>query len=394
MGRAVGVDAHRDFLQVTVRERGEVERCRVATESSELHGWMRSLRRDDHVFLESTSFAWPIAQMLVERGLEVTVTNPAKTKAIAAAKVKSDKVDADTLAMLGEADLMAPVWVPDHSTLALRRQVMARQQLVRHRTTYKRQIRAILTRNLIRPPMPDPLSSKGRPWLDVVELPLHDRVMLDSLVRMHSATEDEIALVERTLAGIALDRPDTRLLMTIPGVASHTALALCSTIGDITRFPTARHLVGYLGLDPRVRQSGIGPTRTGRISKQGSSHTRAMLVEAATAAVRTPGPLRAMYRRIRTRKGHCVAVVAVARKITIITWHMLTTGETYRYSLPSLTSRKLYDLERKAGREVVHRDQRREHHATEKALLTTAEELYEEQVRARASHRNRDKQTA
>ena len=103
--------------------------------------------------------------------------------------------------------------------------------------------------------------------------------------------------------------------MTIPGVGWITALSLISVAGDISRFGAPRHLVGYLGLDPRVRQSGDTEARTGHISRQGQAHARAMLVEAAHAAVKTRGPLRAFFLRVKARRGHQVALLATARKI-------------------------------------------------------------------------------
>jgi transposase len=393
MGRSIGIDAHRDFLQVTIRHEGKVvSRSRVTTDRRTLSRFAASLEGDDRAVIESTSFAWPIAQLLAAHGVQVTISNPAKTKAIAQAKVKSDKVDADTLAMLCEADLIASVWMPDPVTLVLRRQVASRQQLVRHRTSLRRQVSSLLQRNLIRPPVTDTFGVKGRAWLAVLELPDHDRFALDGMLRMHDATQAEITRIEKVLASEALDRPDVRLLMTIPGMGFHTALAVCATIGDPARFTSARKLVGYLGLDPRVKQSGNGPIRTGRISKQGSVHTRALLVEAATSAVRTPGPLRAFYQRLRAKKGHNVAVCAVAHKLTTIVWHMLKNGEAYRYSLPSLTERKLYELERLTGQPHAHRDRYRTQRAQERTLLEQAQRNYQThvQTRARASHRDRD----
>jgi transposase len=100
-----------------------------------------------------------------------------------------------------------------------------------------------------------------------------------------------------------------------PGLAPFvTACALPAAIGDAKRFPSSRQLVSYLGLDPRVRQSGSEPARHGRISKQGRGETRHVLVEAAWHAARTTGPLRAFHERIAVRRGRNIATVAVARK--------------------------------------------------------------------------------
>ena len=117
--------------------------------------------------------------------------------------------------------------------------------------------------------------------------------------------------------------PEVGRLMSVPGVNVITATTFLAAIGEIDRFPSPRRLVGYLGLDPRVRQSGEGPTARGPISKQGSAPARWALVEAAWSVVNAPGPLRAFYQRLRARRGAQVAIVATARKLACLFWHPL-----------------------------------------------------------------------
>ena len=137
--------------------------------------------------------------------------------------------------------------------------------------------------------------------------------------------------------------------MTVPGVSVITASTFIAAIGDIRRFRSARQLVGYLGLDPRVRQSGPGPARHGRITKQGSAAVRHVLVEAAWVTVRAPGPMRAFYERVRARRGAQVAAVATARKLASLFWCLLTREQDYAFGQPSLTRRKIRKLELAAG---------------------------------------------
>lgn len=386
MKRTIGMDVHRDFAEVVEKRDGKRRRIgRVATTNEAMTAFARTLGAADHVVLESTSFAWPVAEMLGRHAGRVTVSNPMKTKAIASAKVKTDKVDAAVLADLGDADLLAPVWVPDPLTQAMRRRVMHRQQLVRHRTRTKVQVLSTLHRNLIKPPVTDVFGTKGRAWLATVKLPMHDRIQIDSLLRIYDVLDSETKLVDIELAEVVLDTPAATLLMSIPGVGPTTAVGFIALIGDINRFETARNLVGYLGLDPRVRQSGNGPYKNGRISKEGSTHARTLLIEAAHATVKSPGPMRSYYQRLKARKGTQVAVCAVARKLTVITWHMLKTGEAYRYGMPSLTARKLANLERLTGRERTITDSSHRYRAQERALAEQAERAYQTQVRARAS---------
>jgi hypothetical protein len=137
--------------------------------------------------------------------------------------------------------------------------------------------------------------------------------------------------------------------MTIPGIDMVVALALTAAIGDIQRFETPEKLVSYLGLNPSVRQSGPGPAHHGRISKQGRGHARGMLVEAAWAAARAPGPLRAFFLRVSRRRGQHVAAVATARKLAVLIWHLLHKGKSYLWARPALHAKKMRKLELKAG---------------------------------------------
>ena len=137
--------------------------------------------------------------------------------------------------------------------------------------------------------------------------------------------------------------------MTIPGIDMTVALAMKAAIGDVSRFAEPQKLVSYLGLNPSVRQSGPGPAYHGRITKQGRGHARGMLVEAAWAAARAPGPLRAFFLRVRSRRGQHVAAVATARKLAVVIWHLLTKQESYAWARPSLHAKKLRDIELKAG---------------------------------------------
>ena len=155
--------------------------------------------------------------------------------------------------------------------------------------------------------------------------------------------------MERLIAQAALESDEIKRLMTVPGVGVIVAASFLAAIGNVERFKSPRKLVGYLGLDPRVSQSGSTPASHGRISKQGSSRARHALVEACWSTVRQPGPIRAFYERIRARRGYHVAIVACARKLACLFWCLLTREEDYAYAQPSLTKKKLRRLEITAG---------------------------------------------
>jgi hypothetical protein len=240
--------------------------------------------------------------------------------------------------------------MPDERTRVMRRRLARRSGLVEARTRLKNEIHAVLIRRLIpSPDVSDLFGQAGRRWLAKLELPLEERETLDSSMRQIEFLDTEVSEVERTIALDALRWPDLRRLMSVPGVNVICAASFLAAIGPIERFHNPRKLVGYLGLDPKVRQSGPGPGTSGRISKQGSSSARWALVEASWSAVQQPGPMRAFYQRIRSRRGHQVAVVAAARKLACLFWCLLTRGEDYAYQQPSLTKKKLRRLEIAAG---------------------------------------------
>ena len=346
--RTVALDVHRRFAEVAVHEDGGLRRL-GRIETGQLRTFAESLGPDDHVVVESTAMTWAIAELLAGHAGRVTVSNPMRTRAIASAKVKTDQIDARVLAQLGAADFLPEVWAPDEATRALRRRIAHRSSLVRQRTRLRNQIHAVLARNLIEAPVTDVFGQRGRRWLADLDLPAHEREQVDSNLRLHDALDVEIELVERQLAEQALARGDVRRLMTIPGVGAITALAMVAVIGDVTRFPSPRQLVGYLGLDPRVHQSGEKAARHGHISRAGQAHARGLLIEAAHTAIRTPGPLRAFHARLAARRGKQIALCATARKLAVLAWHLLSSDEDYRYGAPTITQRKLRKLQRQAG---------------------------------------------
>ena len=273
-----------------------------------------------------------------------------QVRAISHARVKTDKVDAKILADLLAAGLIPAVWIGDERVRMLRRVVSRRRGLVKRRTQVKNESSAVLHRNLKgRNTASDPFGKKGRASIGAQRLPIDERLTVDGCLRQLDFLTGELAQVDAIIAEHALGDGDVRRLMTIPGIDVVTAVTLAAVIGDVRRFPTARHLVGYLGLHPTIRQSGNTPARHGRVSKEGPAAARHVLVEAAWSAAKSPGPLRAFAQRTAARRGRHVATVAVARKLAVLAWNLLSRGEDYAFARPSLVRRKLRTLELKAG---------------------------------------------
>jgi transposase len=375
---------HRDFCEIAIAEGGRVRRAgRVETTPSTLELFAQSLARDDQVVLEATGNALAIARIIEPHVGRVVLANPKAVKN-ATQSAKTDKRDARTLAKLLAAGFLPEVWTPDEHTRVLRRRISRRAQLVRQRTREKNQVHAILIRNLKgRSPAADLFGVAGRRWLAAQELPVDEREMVEACLRGIDFLDAEVVAIDRALAELVLGSAELRRLLTLPGVNFVTACALLAAIGDARRFPTARQLVSYLGLDPRVRQSGSEPAWHGRISKQGPGETRHVLVEAAWHAARTTGPLRAFHERIAVRRGRNIATVAVARKLAVIAWHMLSRGEDYAFARPSLTREKIRKLElaigaerRKGKRNPVRIFATPAQHRLEKELAAQAEIAY------------------
>lgn len=349
-GRAIGLDVHRDFCVIAVCEEGLVRsEGRVPSTPEGIALLADSLLPSDRVALEVTGSCWEVARFLEPHVNRVIVVSPDDT-GIAAARAKTDKLDARALALLLWRGELEAVWMPDERCRILRRRLQRRQQLVFARTRAKNEIHAVLQRRLKgKPPCSDLFGVKGRDWLAEMELPLEERESVDAGIRQVEFLDAEIAAAERLIAQQALSWPEIRRLMTVPGVNLVCAASFIAAVGDTRRFITSSKLVAYLGLDPRVRQSGEAPARSGRISKRGSSSARWALVEAAWTTVQQPGPLHAFYERTRGRRGHGKAIVATARKLAVLFWCMLTRGEDYAHQQPSLTKKKLRRLEITAG---------------------------------------------
>jgi transposase len=351
--RFIALDVHRDFCEVAISEDGRIRgHPRIPADVEHLQVFAQSLASDDHVCLEVTGNALAIVRILEPFVERVVLVNAKAVRAITSAKVKTDKIDARTLVKLLAAGFLPEVWAGDEATRVLRRRISRRGQLVKQRTKAKNEIHAVLQRNLKgRPPATDLFGRKGRRWLSQLELTMDERQTVDACLRQVDFLNAEVELVERDIAVHALASDDILRLMTIPGISVTTAATFMAVVGDIGRFPTPRHLVGYLGLDPKVRQSGSAPARHGRISKQGSSEARHVLVEAAWTATRTPGPLKAFAERVRARRGANIATVAVARKLAVLCWHLLVRGEDHAFTRPSLNREKVRRLELLTGAE-------------------------------------------
>jgi transposase len=343
MPRYVGLDVHKQFIEACFldEEGKQLHRCRVAVTHESIQTFVaKCLQPSDQVVIETTTNTWEIADLILPHVAKVAIANPLKVKAIAEAKIKTDKVDAGVLAQLLRCDFLPQVWIPDKSTRLLREMCAHRAGLVADQTRIKNRIQSLLAQRLIPISVSVLFNGCGRNWLSKLELTTQDRAVVDSYLRVLDHIESEETSLQKVLTELSYQNDEIRLLMTLPGVGPAGAQALYAALGDWKRFKDGAHAASYLGLSPSTRQSA-NHCYHGPITKAGNSLARWLLTQAARQVAQHPGPLGVFFRRIRTRKNFNVAVVATARKLVTIAFLMLKNNEPYRYSLPGPTQRKL-----------------------------------------------------
>jgi len=348
--KIIGMDIHRSFAQVAILDDGTItKQLRVELTHEPLVAFAKTLSLEDEVVIEVTGNSAAVERLMRPHVKRIVVANPRLVRAIAYARVKTDKIDAATLAKLHAAGFVPEVWVADEDTYSRRRQAAERAGVLAQLVRTKGRMKAILHANLIGPYRGHLFGKAGQRWLDSLPLPDEERGMLRRLIAEMERVSAQLAEIDKTLAKQTLADPRALKLMTIPGIGSVVASVVLASIGDIARFPSPDKLSSYFGLTPRVRQSGDHPARHGRISKQGNADARKMLVEAAWSAKTAPGPLRAFFNRVQKKRGAASAAVATARKLAVMIWHVLSSGREYAYARPSFTAMKLRKVELTAG---------------------------------------------
>jgi transposase len=323
----IGVDAHKAYCVASVVNGKGKLLCQERFESTPeaIRQFFSRRRRGSRAVLESTSFYEPIYEAIERLGFDVRLSHPKKTRAIALAKVKTDKVDSLTLAQLLRADLIPEAWVPPREVRDLRNRVRSRVYLKRKETSVKNRTYYELTRRGI-PYKPGCLATKrGRLW--VRELGLQD---VGRLIDLLDLLGEHIVDLEADLLQEYNRNEDAQRIATIPGIGFYGAMLIAAEVGNVSRFPDAEHLCAYAGIVPTVHQSSDVDYR-GRITKEGSPHLRWILTEAVHLHVRHAGDtdLQRFHRRLARRRGKKKAVVATTRKMLTAIYHMLRNRESY-----------------------------------------------------------------
>ena len=294
-----------------------------------IEGLASRLTLNDRVVMESTGSVWTnLYNHLDAKHIHVALANPLKTKAIASAKIKSDRVDARILAHLLRSNLIAESYVPPKHLREIRALIRHRANIVKIRTMVKNQIHALADTHGFACPYSDLFGKRGLEWLRSIELPPLDRLILNNhLIHLESLSQ-QTQRVDEEIHSKACEDEDVRLLLSMTGVDVYSALLIRSEIGSIERFPDYKKLVSWAGLAPSLHQSGSVEYH-GSITKQGSRMLRWIIVEAARVAVNHDARMRSFYERVKHRRGDQKAIIAVANKMLKIIWFMLTRREPY-----------------------------------------------------------------
>jgi len=336
----VGVDHHKRYCQLAVvDEQGALVReGRVATEREPLARFLQELAHPCAVTLEAGRnwglvYDWLEA---VETVSELQLAHPAQVKAIAAAKIKTDRIDARTLAQLLRVDLLPTAHIPAHGVRALRNLLRQRLFLVVLRTRLKNRIHALVDRHhLPTDQLSDLFGRRGRAWLReaVTQLPDPDSALLRQDLELLGQLDEHVAATEDWLAEWVRGDERVRWVSSLPGIGKFLSVVIVAEIDRIERFPTPEKLAGYAGLVPATYASG-GRVCHGRLTKQGNKYLRWALVEAVWPAIRTSAWLRGHYERIKARHGTNGAKAATARKLAHLVWHVLREQRMYEERRP------------------------------------------------------------
>jgi len=325
----IGCDFHPSFQQIAMLdlETGELVERRLLHASGEAKAFYEALKGPVVVGFEASGNTHWFESLLTRLGHELWMGDASRIRREDLRKQKHDRRDARVILQLMVDKRFPKVWIPTVEERDLRQLLMHRHQLVRMRTRVKNQLQHIA--------MNQGVQRKYKLWTEAglkvlreLELEPWTRRRRDTLLEMLEELEQKIRPLEQAVAGEVEARPAAQRLATHPGVGPVIALATVLTMGEVKRFANSRSWVSYLGLNPRERSSGE-KRRMGGISKQGSPFLRFLLVQGAASAARGDKDLARMYARLKARKHHGVAKVAVARKLAVRLYWMARTQKPY-----------------------------------------------------------------
>jgi transposase len=318
-----GLDVHKESTYATVLDRDGQVLVQRRMLNEDIPAFLEATG-PERLAMEASTYIIPLYRKLTEQGYDVTVSHPKKTRLIAEARIKSDRVDSRALAELLRLDSLPESIIPPPEIAEVRERVRRRAFMVRQVTKLKVKIRDALAYEGANPPDGYGLfTARGVEWLHGLGLE-----PVDCYLRLMEPLKAEVRLLSSKLKREAGEDPYVQFLMTVPGVGYYLALLIKAEIGDVRRFSSGDHLASYAGLVPSTRSSG-GVERHGGITRQGSRWLRWALVEAARVHTRYDTPVTRFYHGVAGRRGRKAALVAAARKLATVCYSVLVNGRPY-----------------------------------------------------------------
>ena len=348
--RFFGLDIHKHYLvAMAVDPDGKKVYGPRRVAWADLEAWhSKSLTPNDAVVIEMTSNTWEVYDELQPHVHSVTVVHPPHVKMVTQPRVMTDKIAAFNLAVLLSKGLLKGIWIPPQEVRERRALLAQRTKMTRLATQAENRLHSALHRRHILPCECDLFHPSRRDWWLGLPLSASEKVRILCDLDTLAFARQQIAILEAHLCQLAAQEPRLPLLLQLPGFNLINALTILAAIGDISRFPDAKHLVGYAGLGARIHDSGL-TTHSGRITKAGRKDLRAALVQAAQTAANTHPHWQAELARLEPRLGRNKAIVAIARKLLVAIWHVLTFQVADKHADPVRVARKLMQVTYKLG---------------------------------------------
>ena len=332
----IGVDLHKKTCYMTVMDKQGIvsKQTEIKNEREDIGKFFKVYdAKDSKVAVESTMNWIPFYEQVEKMGFEVVLSNPLMTKAVAAARIKNDKVDSKILAELMRTNFLPTAYIQPKAIRDLKELIRQRAVYVEMRTRIKNKIHSVLFKAGIKQEFSNLFGKGGRKFLAAADFRLLYRQEIDRYLLTLDNLSTQIKELETEITAKAKSDYDCKLLCTIPGVGPYTALTVKPEIGDIARFHRAEQLCSYAGLIPSTYASGE-KIRTGRITKRGSKWLRKALVDAVTSSCRNQNKISVFYKKLKKSKGTGKAKVAAARKLCSIIFAMLTDKQPFKEFVP------------------------------------------------------------
>ena len=327
-----GIDLHEKFCFITVMDKeGQIlKEGKVFNEGSEILLFFKEFKTPLKAAVEATYNWYWLVDFLEEMGIDVSLANPYKTRIIAESKTKTDKIDARALANLLRMNYLPTSYIADKTTRDNREYLRNRIFLVQMQTAVKNRVHCLLDKHNIQSQETDLFGKKGLEFLKTLSFEEKTQKAFHALLDTFESLNAQIRQMDKAIKLSSRENEIAQILETIPGIGSLSALILIYEIGDFNRFPSVKKLVAYSGIFSSTYSSG-GKTHHGPITKQGNKYLRWILIQAASAVIRSGKDKRLfkLYQRIKFKKNHGVAKVALAKELLTIAYFLVKKKEVY-----------------------------------------------------------------